>query len=316
MELTNAATRAAGGAISPALALLATALFALPASAQERLDGTSATMDPRGVGMAGTGVATSSSTSGLYLNPATIAMAHLYHLNLMYQFTGEEDLHMGGLAIVDSVTSSTIAAGASLNYLRANQTRTDHESWDARLAIAGNFGEVFFLGMTGRYLRVEHDLQGGNTGPNGRPSLPASGSKQMNGFTFDAGAAVRIARILSIGVTGYNLSDTDSVHAPLRLGTGVGIGVLDMLLIEADLILDFSSHDKVNEEIRGGAELLIAGRVPVRLGYVYDVLLNMNSIAAGIGYMDSAFAIDFGFQQELVERGRFQLAFGIRIFIG
>ena len=52
-----------------------------------------------------------------------------------------------------------------------------------------------------------------------------------------------------------------------------------------------------------------------RVGYIYDVYYELNTIAAGIGYSDPAFAIDFGFQHEIRDRGRFLLSFGLRIFL-
>jgi len=236
----------------------------------------------------------------------------------MYQFAREQgaNLHMAGGAIVDSVTSSTIGAGLALNYLRANEQRTDFESWDARLALAGNIKDVFFIGASGRYLRVENDLERGNRGPNGRPALPSSGSQQLDGLTFDAGAGLRFAQIVSIGVVGYNLSNPGSVYAPLALGSGVGLTLFEMLLIEADVVLDFTSHDEIGTDIQACAELFLAGRVPLRVGYAYDVYYNINTIAAGIGYVDPAFGIDIGFQKDLTDSGRFALSLGIRIFIG
>jgi hypothetical protein len=301
-----------------ALLALATALLAESSVArgQEPQVGTLKTMDPRPIGLGGALRASPSSTSGIYLNPATIAMARVYHINLMYQYTGEDDLHTAGAAAVDSVTSSIIAAGISLNYLRSDQTRTDHESWDARLALAGNIGDIFFLGMTGRYIRVEHDLESGNRGPNGTPALPSSGNQQVDGFTFDAGAAVAIGGIVSLGVTGYNLTNTGSVYAPVQLGSGAALTLFDMLLIELDVVVDFTSHTDVNEEIHGGAELFLANMIPLRVGYIYDVHFNIHTIAAGLGYVDPSFAVDFGFQREARQDGRWILAFGLRIFIG
>jgi hypothetical protein len=283
--------------------------------AQQPLGGTLKTMDPRPIGLGGALRASPSSTSGIYLNPATIAMAHLYHVNVMYQYTGEDDIHMGGAAIVDSVTSTVIAAGLALNYLRSDQRRTDHESWDARLALAGNIGDVVFLGLTGRYIRVEHDLESGNRGPAGVPALPASGSQQVDGFTFDAGGAVALGDLLMLGVAGYNLTDTGSVYAPIQLGSGAALTLIDILLIEADLVVDFTSHDDVNQEVHAGAELFVANMIPIRVGYIYDVYFNRHTLAAGLGYVDPSFAVDVGFQREVVKEGRWILAFGLRIFI-
>jgi hypothetical protein len=306
--------RVTGAALAMALCLSVSAW----ARAEEPLFGTSPVLDPRALGLAGALCATPSSVSALYLNPATISMAPVYHINLMYQYAREQNanLHTAGGAIVDSVTSSTIGAGLSLNYLRANERRLDHESWDARLALSGNIKDTFFIGVTGRYLRVANDLESGDRGPNGHPALPSSGSQEMDGITFDAGAGLRFANVVSIGVAGYNLSNTGSVYAPLGLGSGVGLTLFEMLLIEVDAVVDFTSHDEIGTEIRSGAEVFLGGRVPVRVGYIYDIYYNINTIAAGIGYVDPAFGIDIGFQKDITDGGRFALALGLRIFIG
>jgi hypothetical protein len=304
--------------VAAALTAAACLLLSGTALAEEPIFGTSPVLDPRALGLAGALRATPSSVSGLYLNPATISMAPVYHIDLMYQFAREQEtnLHNVGGAIVDSITLSTIGAGLSLNYLRADENVTDHESWDARIALAGNIKDTFFIGLTGRYLRVENDLESGDRGPNGVPALPSSGSQQMDGLTFDAGVGLRFAQVVSIGVAGYNLSNPGSVYAPLSLGSGVGLTLFEMLLIEADVLVDFSSHDEVATEIQSCAELFLAGRVPLRVGYIYDVYFNINTIAAGIGYVDPSFGIDIGFQKDITDGGRFALALGIRIFIG
>jgi len=304
--------------VAAALIAAACLLLGTVARTEEPIFGTSAVLDPRALALAGALRATPSSVSGLYLNPASISMAPVYHINLMYQFAREQDtnLHMAGGAIVDSVTSSTIGAGLALNYLRANEGVTDHEAWDARLAVAGNIKDTFFIGATGRYLRVENDLESGDRGPNGVPALPSSGSQQMDGLTFDAGAGLRFAQVVSIGVAGYNLSNPGSVYAPLSLGSGIGVTLFEMLLIEADVLVDFTSHDEVGTEIQSCVELFLAGRVPLRVGYIYDIYFNINTIAAGIGYVDPSFGIDIGFQKDITDGGRFALALGLRIFIG
>lgn len=317
MPLSNprlTSIRAAAAVLAAALCLA----LGSTARAEEPLYGTSTLLDPRALGLAGALCASPSSISGLYLNPATISMAPVYHINLMYQFARERDenLHMAGGAIVDSVTSSTIGAGLSLNYLRTNARRTDFESWDARLAVAGNIKDIFFIGVTGRYLRIASDLESGDRGPNGRPALPSSGSQQVDGFTFDAGAGLRFAQIVSIGVAGYNLTNTGSAYAPLGLGSGVGLTLFDMLLVEADVVVDFTGHDEVATEIRSGVEVFLGGRVPLRAGYIYDIYYNINTIAAGIGYVDPSFGIDLGFQKDLTEGGRLAISLGLRIFLG
>ncbi|MFO8070679.1 MAG: hypothetical protein R6V85_02280 [Polyangia bacterium] len=298
-----------------AVLALASILAALPAAAEEPQLGTLQLVDTRPIGMGGALRATPGSTSGIYLNPATLAMARVYHLGARYQYTGQEELHTAGASVVDSVTSRYIAAGLSLDYRRADRRRTDFESWDARLALAGNIGDTFFIGMTGRYIRVERDLEEANRGPNGVPALPASGSQQLDGLTFDAGAALRIAEVFSLGLVGYNLSDTGSVYAPIQLAPAAALTLFDMLIVESDVVLDFTRYEELNEEIHAGTEVFVGGIVPIRAGYSYDVHLDLHSVCAGLGYVDRQFAVDFGFRQEVAKRGRMVLSFGLRIFL-
>jgi hypothetical protein len=298
-----------------ATAVLVAALAAAGARAEEPLAGTLKVMDPRSIGLAGALRASPGSCSGMYMNPATIAMLRGYHINLMYQYTSQDNLHNAGGAVVDSVTSQVIAAGLSLNYLRADERRTDHESWDARLAVAGNIADIFYLGATGRYIRVEHDLESGNRGPNGVHALPSSGGQQLDGLTFDAGAVLSLGGVVNIGVVGYNLSNPGSSYAPLQLAPGVALTLFDVLIVEGDVVVDFTSHPEVNQEVDAGVELFIANVVPLRVGYRYDVLLDIHGIAAGVGYSDRSFAVDLGFQHDIRESGRMILALGLRFFL-
>ncbi len=288
--------------------------FGATARAEDPLTGTLPTMDPRPIGLGGTLRASPSGTSGIYLNPAVLAMVPLYHIELMYQYTGQEQGHMGGLAVVDSVTTF-IAAGLSFNYSGIRQQRTEHDAFDGRLALAGGIGNVFFIGATGRYLHLEQNKASNKWGPVGKPALPASGSQQADGFTFDVGTAFRLGNVVTLGLVGYNLTNTGSVFAPIELGGGIGLKLLQMLLLELNGVVDFTSHDDPAWEIHFGTELFLAQRVALRAGYIYDIYYNMHSVSAGLGYVDKQFALDFGFMHEIVEEGRMLLAFGFKYFI-
>jgi hypothetical protein len=296
------------------MAALIVLFLDLAASAEDPLTGTLRTMDPRPMGLGGAMRASPSGTSGIYLNPATIAMLQLYHIELMYQYTGQEDMHMGGLAVVDSVTAM-IAAGLAFNYSGIRQQRTEHDEFDGRIALAGGIGRVFFLGITGRYIRVEQNQSSSKWGPAGTPALPSSGSQQVDGFTFDVGTAFRLGEVLSLGVVGYNLTNTASVFAPLELGGGFGLHLIDMLQIEVNGVVNFTSHGDPGWEIQFGSELFLARRVAIRAGYTYDIYFQLHSLSAGLGYVDTQFALDFGFMKEIVEDGRMILAFGFKYFI-
>ncbi len=283
--------------------------------AENTLPGTAQTMDPRSLGTAGAMIAVPGGINGIYLNPASIAMVPLFHLEGMYQFTSRENMHMGGLAIADSATKPGIGAGVSFNYTGCNSNRTSHDSFDGRLNVAGFIGKVFAIGLTGRYLRVEQNRSDSTWGPAGKPSFPASGSRQIDGLTLDAGASLHLIKMLTISVVGYNLTNTESMFAPIMLGAGASIGLLKKILIDVDTLIDFTSHDKTKTLLRAGGEILFADMFVVRAGYQYDFYYERNLVAAGLGYVHSSFGVDAGFTQEIVEKGRTVFAIGFKFFI-
>ena len=300
----------------PFLLALAALLLAAPLDAlgEKPLTGTLPTLNPRAIALGQTLRASASGTSGLYLNPAVIAMTPLYHLELMYQYTGKDNMHMGGVSLVDSVTT-VVAAGVAFNYSDITEKRTKHQAFDGRLAIAGGIGNVFYLGATGRYLYLEQNQSESKWGPAGKPALPSSGSRQVNGFTFDAGAALRLGSIVTLGLVGYNLIPSHSIFAPMDLGTGLSLYLLSMLLLEANVVIDFTSHDRVNTEIHFGTELFLAKAVAIRLGYIYDIYYDLHSLSAGLAYIHPKFSIDLGFMHEVIEDGRWQLGFSFKYFV-
>ncbi|MDJ0763666.1 MAG: hypothetical protein QNJ97_11845 [Myxococcota bacterium] len=284
------------------------------AVAETPLVGTLPTLDPRPVGLGGVLRASPSGTAGIYLNPAVIAMTPIYHIELMYQYMGDDQMHTGGMAIVDSVTAM-IAAGLSFNYSGIREPHTEHDAFDGRLSLAGGFGNVFFIGATGRYLHLDNNTRSEMWGPAGVAALPASGSQQVDGFTFDVGAALTLGKVVTLGLVGYNLTNTGSRYAPLELGGGISLQLLEMLLVEVNGVADVSSHDKTGFDLHLGSELFLARRFALRAGYIYDVYFNIHSISAGLGYVDSQFALDFGFMKQAVDDGRLVIALGFKYFV-
>ena len=290
-------------------------LTAAPAAAEDPLVGSGQTMDPRPIGTAGAMIAAPGGVNGVFLNPASIAMASIYHVEGMYQFTSRENMHMGGIAIVDSVTLPNIAAGVSFNYSGCESNRNSHDAFDGRLSLAGSIGKVFFVGVTGRYLRLEQNTKLSNWGPAGKAALPASGSLQVKGFTVDAAAGLRLADMVTIGVVGYNLTHTESAFAPIQLGSGVSLSLMDKILIDVDTVVDFSSHTDTGVDLRVGGELFLADTVFIRAGYKYDFYYERNTVAAGLGYLHNMFGIDLGFSQEIVDGGRTVVSVGFKYFV-
>lgn len=281
-----------------------------------RLPGTEKLGDARVLAMGGALRASNSNTAAVYLNPAAMSMAKVYHLNLKYQYTGLDKLHNVGIALVDSVTSQTFAGGVSLDYLRSAKDNTDFQSWDGRVAASATVREIFFFGLSARYVHAAHDVKDDSFGPNGEPALPRNDTVQAKGITMDLGMALRAGDVISLGVVGYNLSRTGTLYAPLQLGTGISALVKNKWLIETDLVTDFTSYNSVALDFQAGTEVIIKGQFSLRGGYGHEFHFGVNSYSAGIGYTAKRFAIDFGYKQDIEFLERIRIALGIRIFIG
>ena len=285
------------------------------AYAVEPLMGTDRTVDARSLALSGALRTAPSGGASVYINPATMSMAHIYRVNMNYQFTGKDNLHDWGLVFLDSITSSRIGAGASLDYRRDSKDNKDFESWDARLALSTAIGSNFFIGFTGRYIRAANDTKSSSVGPNGPNIMDKSDDIQANGFTFDSGIAIKLGDMLKLGLTGYNLTNTDSVYAPIILGTAISVNLMQMLFIETDIDIDFTSYKNVATTWTLGSEIIVHERYSFRAGYSHDFLNKIDRISAGLGFTGTRFAIDLGYKQDIQFYKRFRLAFGIRIFV-
>lgn len=271
-------------------------------------------MNPRAVGMGGALRASPAGTSSMYMNPALISMAPQYHVEGVYQYTGPENMHTGGAAVVDSVTT-VVGAGLAFNYSGIRGARTKHDSYDVRFALSAGFGDVFYIGAMGRYLYLEQNKSSNNWGPVGKPALPASGHQQVDGMTFDAGMGLQLGEVFRLGVAGSNLTNTGSIFAPIELGTGISLSFMKILIFELDTVIDFTSHDKIATEINFGAEAFLMNALAIRGGYDFDIFYRIHTPTVGLGYVHSRFGVDLGFMKEARKDGRMVISFGLKLFV-
>ena len=248
---------------------------------------------PRVAGTAGALRAQSNSTSALYINPANMAASRVYHIGAFAQIWPQAGRQSYGAAIVDSIVSSSgLAGGFGGTWSRQDPDGVDRTSIDLRFALAYPFSKSFFVGLAGRYLSVEQDGF-----PRGiydlRPSVAAGGIPDQaiaKTITFDAGLTFKPIPQLGVSVVGYNLTDTGTSFAPMTLGGAVGFGN-ESLTLEVDFVGDFTTYDDTTARVMGGGEYLIAGVVPIRLGYRYDRAVTSHAITGGLGYLDRAYEI-------------------------
>ena len=159
-----------------------------------------------------------------------------------------------------------------------------------------------------------------------------------NIVTFDLGMTLRLFEALRLGVVGQNLW-AHGTEMPTRLGIGLSVRATERLQLAADAVIDFTGHvdcipmmpttpmtapqsadcsdtaARITSRFGGGLEYVIAGRMPLRLGYLYDSDLTAHHISGGLGYinLDPGFGIDFSFRQRVQGGNETLLLLGIRV---
>jgi len=292
-------------------AVVSVVLVSSAASGSDYLQGTDRILTIRPLGMGGGGNASAASTSALYTNPAGMMVLRLYHVELMYQYGSEMSSHLGGAAVVDSVTSPYVGAGLGFAYKGTASSPTDHDQFDVRLGIAGAFTDWFMVGVNGKYMHATH----GGLGPSGRPALGSSGDAVLNTFSMDAGLLLRPVKFIGVGIAGYNLTNTGSAFAPIELAPAVAFFVADMFTGEFEFIVDFTSHSEEAFEYHAGLELFLADVVPLRAGYFFKDWDESHNVTAGIGYVSRQFGIEFGLSQRVTGPKDTTAGLGVRIFV-
>lgn len=242
------------------------------------------------------------STSGVYANPGAMGLARVYHVDSAVLFQPSLSRWAFGSTVVD--TTRRIGAGLSYNYgTIGGDARTSH---DARLALSASITEGLAVGVTGRYM--SHTGAGAT---DGQPGVA------YDGFTVDAGLALRPVSFLSLGVTGLSLTNPGTRLSPRALGTGVGLYPTESIGVVADAYWDLQDANRPRMRWSGGLEVLLE-RAPLRLGYTYDETRGdraVHLLTAGIGYIDPSFAVEAALRQEVSGGNDTTLLVNLRYFM-
>ena len=260
------------------------------------------TETPRIAGMGGALRAFSNSTDALFINPANMATSRVYHIGALAQIWPEASRQSYGAGIVDSIVSaSRLAGGVGGSWTRQDPDGVDRSDIDLRFALAYPFSDHLFLGAAGRYLSLK---QSGF--PRGvydlHPSLAAGGLKGkpiVQDITFDAGMTVKPIQELAFSLVGYNLTDPGHGLLPLTLGGGAAFGTEDFT-VEADVLGDYNTRIVNTVRAMGGGEFLAGNHFPLRGGYRYDQGAKSHAVTLGLGYVDTAYAVDLSMQRVVV----------------
>ena len=280
--------------------LIAAALFVVGfcapvgALAEEGFEGA------RSLAMGGALRAAAVSTPSLYLNPAALASGQLYHVETAYQYDAASTGHLANAAIVDS--TNAIAAGLGALYHVSDVDDLDRTAYDLRLGLAVPFARTFSLGGTIKYLHLSQE------GNDGEQTL-------LDDFTVDAGALLRLGDLLSIGASGYNLTNLDTPEAPLKVGFGAAVSLLGVAVIDGDVVLDLTTYEQTEARYALGAEYFAANRYPLRIGYAYDAGADAQFLSGGLGYVDQRFAADASLRQQVTNGSSTTLTVALRFFL-
>ena len=257
--------------------------------------------------------AASSSLSALYSNPANMAVAQLYHVGAFGQILPEARRQSYGAAVVDSLISSTGLAGGLGGVLSLQDPDGIDRQWtDVRFGLAMPLGDLFFLGLTGKYITL---VQNG-VGPLGQ-SYASGGLVDQNilqTVTFDAGMTLRATPEFSVALGGENLSNPDTALLPLMGGIGLAYITKDFGLT-SDVTLEGRTYSKSNLRFQAGGEALVADRVALRAGYRFDQQLASHSLSAGVGYVDQKYSFDIALRRSVSGPALTSIVFGITVHI-
>lgn len=260
----------------------------------------------RTMALGGGGIAIAQSTSALYMNPGAMGMARVYHVDTSVLWDPSQDRWSFGGAIIDS--SRRVGAGLAYHYSLLDGDTRNH---DLRLSLGASITDGVSLGVTGRYM----DYTGVPSTVNAQ-NVAIRGT-EYSGFTVDVGLALKPWSWLSLGVTGYSLTNPDTALSPLSIGGGIAVTPTETLNIVADTMWDLTSFaDGPRARWSGGVEFL-AGHVPLRVGYIYDdIRLNnpVHLITAGIGYIDQMFGVEMAMRQEVYGGDQTTLLLNLRYF--
>lgn len=239
------------------------------------------------------------STAALYLNPANLSLARVYHLEALGALIPEAQRESVGVAVVDSVlNTSRLAGGVSLDWSQFDPNGI-HRIWtDVRAGLAMPVGDHLAFGATGRWLRANQSVDAGPFGTSlasgGAPAAPL-----YNGVTFDLGATAVIVDGLQVALVGHNLTNPGTPIAPTTAAAGIGY-TTPTFAVEADGLLDFTTWGRTEGRVMGGAEAFVADRYALRAGWRYDTGMAVHSPSLGFGYIDPKWSAEFSIRHDLM----------------
>jgi len=275
------------------LAIVVTTALASSAWAFEDFSGT------RSLGMGGASRAWAIGDEGPLLNPSGMTVAKTYDIEAAYGYASAANLPASAApnrladsflhaSIVDSTSSYNLAGGLYYTYHTADRGGgVSAHGHEMGFALALPFGEFVSLGGTVKYFRIEDDdVFAGKSG----------------GLTFDLGATVRPAPMLSLALVGSNLRDLGNSQATQGVGYGAALIPTPNLVVALDGLTRLTPDNQTGRKgtsVMAGADFTIADRIGVRAGGGYDAVTGNGYFTLGFSALSEVGAFDAGLREDL-----------------
>lgn len=259
----------------------------------------------RARGMAGAMRGEATGDAALQLNPSGMSLARVYTVEGGYQLIAPNTAHAFHASVVDSSTS-ILAMGAFYTYRFGDRNTSGAVGHETGLAASIPFADRVILGGGVRYLWLD-------------------GPSVSHGFTFDSGLTVKILDSLTVGVAGRNLRRHGTLISP-TLGYGVAFRPFKALLVAVDgeqVFVTVGGATTTYSSVYGGGEILLGGRVAVRLGGGREgarihagTTESHGLITAGVSLISEVGAMDVAFQQDLTGPNKLTfVGLSMRLFV-
>ena len=265
----------------PALAVVSAASTARAAALDEAVAGARS----YAMGGAHRGVGTSNDT--LFLNPAGMAVAKRYGLEVTYGYTKADDQNHLSVSAVDS-KSGPVAGGIAFAHVGSGVFTGGLNHF--YLSGAYLISDAIAVGASLHYIHGGYlNLAGGNIG--------------VNLYTGDVGVMAILNENLSIGVSYNNVVTTsEPLLTPATLGFGAAL-TFSAFTLAYDMTLGVGSDSDQGVGYHAGAEYFLFQQFPVRVGYARERVPSASGnpyhdyASGGLGYAQQGGALEVSYRQ-------------------
>ena len=286
---------------------------------------------PRSLAMGDSLRAAPEGATALLENPAGLARERRFSIEAFYGFRAQDTGSAFDVALADAI-GARLAIGAYYTYVRSGPrfdlaplgdvtaARAGHETG---LALAVTLSKHASLGVAARYLDLATTAADpASPAASAAPlTLDATGAGVGAGFTADVGLSLRFGPV-DVGLVGYHLVPVRSVEAPLAAAAAVAWRARPSLLLALDTVVPFDRYRdpatgaaRPSARVGGGLEWLVAGRLPLRAGALWDGGRPGAWVSAGLGWLGRSFAIDLAYRQQLLGGLDSTVVAGARVFV-